>query len=445
MISRMHELELQVEKMAFEGRAIARWGRFVIFVEGALPGERVLARITKRKRRHAYAELAKVLAPSPHRVKPPCPMFSQCGGCMFQNMEYAAQIEMKQQVLIESLHGVPFPHEALQPILPCEPVFHFRNKMVFAFGMENGQPVTGLHARGDWQRVVSASTCLLQSPEAAAIVADAAAFVRERAIPVWDDLSQTGLLRHLVIREGKHTRERMIHLHAAEWHASLESLAERLAPHGTTLLVSAHRNVPEAAPDEATRVVKGDGIIHERLNHLLFEVGPTTFFQTNTLQAERMFAMLQAWAQETGAQCAVDLYSGTGPIAAHLSSVAARVLAVESNAASVDTARRNFAANGITNVEILCGEVERHGPGLFPKDCDLIVVDPPRPGLHRKAVDMLLASQVKNLFYVSCNPATLARDLKWLTGGGYRITRIQPIDLFPHTFHIETAVALQRA
>ncbi|OQA26009.1 MAG: 23S rRNA (uracil-C(5))-methyltransferase RlmCD [Verrucomicrobia bacterium ADurb.Bin345] len=440
----MTQQELTTEKMAFEGRAIARQGRFVIFVEGALPGERVLAELTRRKRRHAFARTVEVLDASPHRVPAPCPVFDECGGCAFQQMNYAAQIEMKQSVLVESLHGVPGIGEALQPLLPSESIFHFRNKMVFAFGMREGQPVLGLHRRGDWQTIVPSDTCILESPEAAAIVRDTIAFVRQRGIPVWDDHTRSGLLRHLVVREAKRTGQRMLHLHVAAEDPAIQDFVPILEGRCDTLLVSAHLSVPEAAPTECTRILKGSGFIREQLNGFSFEIGPSTFFQTNTLQAERMFSILIEWIRDMNPAAAVDLYAGTGPIAIHLSAVAKQVFAIESNPESVAMARRNFELNGLRNITVLCAEVEKTGAAAFPSPCDLLVVDPPRPGLHKKAVDVLLAVAPKTLVYISCNPATLARDLKLLCDGGYGIERVQPVDLFPHAFHIETMVLLRK-
>lgn len=234
----------------------------------------------------------------------------------------------------------------------------------------------------------------------------------------------------------------MIQIHTAAWHSALDELAEHLASHCTTLLISAHLNVPEAAPENATRVLKGSGLIHEKLNDMTFEIGPATFFQTNTWQAERMFAELVEWAESLRPSLAVDLYAGTGPIAAHLSRIVSHIIAIESNPASVRAARRNFALNGIENVRIECGKVEKHTGFSIPDTCDLVVVDPPRPGLHPQAMARLLTMRPRALIYISCNPATLARDLKRLTSEHYTIERIQPVDLFPHAFHIETMVLL---
>ena len=438
------ELELTTEKMAAEGVAIARQNRFVIFVDGALPGEKVRAEITKRKRNHAFARVLEVLEPSPHRVTAPCPVFGECGGCSFQHMDYPAQIAMKRDVLIESLYGVPGVPGIVRESITADSPFWFRNKMVFAFGVQNGETVLGMHRKGQWHSVVSAEACMLQSKESNEIIRRVLAFVKERGIAVFNDEKNEGFLRHLVVREGKHTGERMIHLHAVQAHPAFDSLPRVLDDLCSTFLVSYHRNVPEAAPADKTSVLKGSGQISDKLNDFKFEIGPSTFFQTNTLQAEKLFGVVRAWAAETKPKNAVDLYAGTGPIGMFLSTVAEKVVCIESHPSSVEMARRNIEFNGLKNIEIICVEAEKAGPDVFPKPTDLVVVDPPRPGLHKKAVELLLSVNAPHLIYVSCNPATLTRDLKLLVAGGYAVEAIQPVDMFPHTFHIETVARLRR-
>jgi len=439
------ELELTTEKMAFEGRAIARQNRFVIFVDGALPGEKVRAIITLRKRRHAYARVTGILEPSPHRRAAPCPVFGDCGGCAFQQMDYAAQIRMKRDVLAESLHGVPGLPGCIGEIIGAESPFHFRNKMGFAFGVHGGQPVIGLHRRGDWRGIVDARDCLLQSPESNEILRRVLRFATEHRIPVFDDETGEGCLRHVVVREGKHTGERMVHLHAAVPHPAIEEMPAVLDALCTTFLASYHEKAPEEAPEDRTFVLAGSGLIHERLNGLLFEIGPATFFQTNTRQAERLFSLIADIARPLRPKVAVDLYAGTGPIAMHLSPVAERVLGIESNEASVARARRNIEINGLRNVEVCCIEAEKTPASVFPNPCDLVVVDPPRPGLHRRAVESVVAARPRSLVYVSCNPATLARDLKLFVEAGFSLVSVQPLDMFPHAFHIEAVATLHGA
>lgn len=437
------ELELITEKMAAEGVAIARQNRFVIFVDGALPGEKIRAEITQRKRNHAFARVLEVLEPSPHRVTAPCPVFGQCGGCSFQHMDYPAQIAMKRDVLIESLYGVPGVPGIVRESITADSPFYFRNKMVFAFGIQNGETVLGLHRKGQWHSVVPAETCMIQSKESNEILRRVLAFVKEHGIAVFDDEKNEGFLRHLVVREGKHTGERMIHLHAVQPHPAFDQLPGVVDDLCSTFLASYHRNVPEAAPADKTIVLKGSGQISDRLNQFQFEIGPSTFFQTNTLQAEKLFSVIRAWAAETKPKNAVDLYAGTGPIGMFLSAVAEKVVCIEARADSVAMAQRNIEFNGLKNIDILCVEAEKAGPDVFPKPTDLIVVDPPRPGLHKRAMQLLFSVNAPNLIYVSCNPATLARDLKLLVEGGYAVEAIQPVDMFPHTFHIEAVVKLK--
>ncbi len=437
-------LELTTEKMVFEGKALARQGRFVVFIEGALPGEKVLAEVTRRKRTFAEARVKQVLEPSPHRQTPPCPAFGVCGGCAFQHMAYPAQLRMKRDVLIESLHGVPGVPDNVRDILGVDDPVYFRNKMVYAFGTQEGRTVLGLHERGDWRSVVLTNICLLQSPEANEIINRTLEFVRRHQLPVFDDRAGTGLLRHLVIREGKHTGERMVHLHAVEFDPRFDELPGALGELCTTFVVSAHRTVPEQAPAAQTRVLTGPGIITEKLNEFRFEIGPPTFFQTNTRQAERLFEVVRSWAGELRAATAVDLYAGTGPIAIHLGAAAGKVVGIESVEESVRMARRNIELNAARNVEMLCAEVGKAPADSLPAGTDLVVVDPPRAGLHKKAMKLLLAAGAPHLIYVSCNPATLARDLKLFVEGGYTVETIQPVDMFPHTFHIEAVARLKR-
>ncbi|MFH0954075.1 MAG: 23S rRNA (uracil(1939)-C(5))-methyltransferase RlmD [Verrucomicrobiota bacterium] len=438
----MQEIELTTEKMAFEGRAIARQNRFVIFVEGALPGEKVLAEVTQRKRNHAFARVTRVLEAAPYREQPPCAAYGECGGCSFQQASYSAQLQIKRDVLLESLYGVPGVPELVLEIIGADSPFRFRNKMVFAFGTSEGQTVLGLHRRREWHSVILTDMCMLQSKESNEIIKRTLAFVKAYSLPVFDDVKNEGLLRNLVIREGKNTGQRMVHLHAAGPHPAFEQLPVALDGLCDTFVVSYHRNVPEDAPPEHTHVLKGKGFIEERLNDFTFEIGPSTFFQTNTKQAEKLFRVLADWAGKVRPKNAVDLYAGTGPIAIHLGAVAEKVVGIESNADSVKMAQRNIERNQIKNVEMMCVEVEKAGIRAFPTPTDLIVVDPPRAGLHKKAVELLLCVGAPNLFYVSCNPATLARDLKLLVAGGYGVDAIQPLDMFPHTFHIEAIVRL---
>ncbi|HBA85227.1 MAG TPA: 23S rRNA (uracil(1939)-C(5))-methyltransferase RlmD [Verrucomicrobia bacterium] len=440
----MKEVELVTEKMVFEGKALARMDRFVVFVEGALPGERVRAVITTKKRQFAAARVVEILEPSPHRKESDCPLFGECGGCTFRHCDYAAQLQFKQEVFTESMHGVQGVPERVQPILGMEPPAFYRNKMIFTFGQQEGVPVIGLHRRNNFYHIVHTDNCLLQSPESADIVRRTLEFVKSRQIPVFDERTKTGLLRTLMIREGKHTRQRLVQINATDYPAGIEQLTDIYGDLCDTLIVGLDRRVSGPPRPVELKILKGRGMIEEKLNGLTFEIRSETFFQTNTIQAERLFQELMKQVGTLRPKLALDLYSGVGPIAMHLSPVAEQVVGVESVDESVKAAEQNVARNGLQNVKMICAAVEKAGPDVLPSGADLVVVDPPRPGLHEKAVQKIVALAAENLIYISCNPATLARDLKLFTSSGYEVMHIQPIDMFPHTFHIEALTVLKK-
>lgn len=433
-----------VEKVVVGGKALARDNGFVIFIDGALPGEKVVARITLRKKKFAIARIEEILEASSCRREPYCPVFGKCGGCSALHVNYEAQLLLKQEILREALKTVPGGWKKIEPIWGMEQPCFYRNKMEFTFGLNAGQITLGLHRKGDFRSVVLTDQCLLQSPQSNEILKRTLEFARNRGLSAFDKKSQSGMLRHLTIREGKNTSQRMVHLFATQLHPSFQDLAEELQDLTTTFVVSLNRSLADAAQTDRMWVLRGSGIIQEQINGYLFNILPHTFFQTNTVQAEKMFAAIRDWANAIEPRLALDLYAGIGPIGFHLSSVAKKVLAVEANSAAAAIAEQNLKLNGIRNVSMLCGQVEKGLPSVEKEKLDLVVIDPPRTGLHKKALAKVLALSPPCIFYVSCNPATLARDLNIFWQSGYEIKKIQPIDMFPHTFHIETLVHLKR-
>jgi len=439
------ELELTIEKAVFEGHALARLGRHVIFVDGALPGERIRAVITSRRRRYAFARALEILEPSPDRCPAPCPVFGVCGGCAFLNFAYPAQCAMKRGFLQDALRAWPAAADKIADVLGMETPEFFRNKMVYSFGGTAEQLVLGMHRRGDFHAVVTAEHCVLQSPAARAIIRRVLAWARARGLAPFDERAKQGLLRDLTVREGKRTGQRLVLLTATAPQPDLATLPEVLGELADTVLLGFSPHAHNAARLTGTEVLKGAGHIEEQLNGLTFEIGPTMFFQTNTLQAERMFSTLAAWANELQPRVALDLYAGIGPIAFHLASPGRTVLAVESHPESVAAARRNQQRNRLPEIEWVTADVEKTPEAIFARQPELIVVDPPRTGLAPKAAERIAAAAAPHLIYVSCNPATLARDLPVWLRAGYVVERIQPVDMFPHAYHIECLVQFGRA
>jgi 23S rRNA (uracil1939-C5)-methyltransferase len=457
----LRELELDIEKIVHGGQGLARIAiprrpddpgtvhdRFVVFVDDVLPGERVVASVYQRKRSHAFARATQVLRASPDRVEADCPRFGRCGGCSFRHCRYAAQLPYKKAVLLEALHGVCDP-SLVQDVVPSPAQEDYRGKMVFAFGETlEGELRLGMHRRGSYIHVLDADCCRLQSAVSRELVRRVRGMAVAHGWHAFHEIQKTPGLRTLAIRESRATGERMAELSATEFPPGLaEAFLEAAGDLATSVILSLDRHLHGPPHADERTFLKGDGWMEEKLNDFRFRIGPDTFFQNNPAQAAALFARLRELARAGGKRkVALDLFSGTGPIAFHLADVAETVVAAETWAPSVFVAKENARLNGIANVRFLEADVNAaSAAALFPEKVDLVAVDPPRPGLSEDAVSAILALAPEEIFYVSCNPATLARDLKRFCGGGaYAVANVEPYDFFPHTFHLETLVRMER-
>ena len=441
------EIVVRTEKMVYGGQALARADRFVVFVDDALPNETVRARLYKKKKQFAFGRAVEILEPASERIPSDCPWTGDCGGCTFRHCAYPAQLRFKKEVLVESLHGVPGAQELVRDVVPAEQTQDYRNKMVFSFGATmEGELRLGLHRRGSFMHILPADGCWLQSEGSREIVRRVLALAKQLNVPAFHEIKKTSGLRTLTIREARGTNQRMVELVATTAYPGLaEHLLAILEDLADVVYFSIDTNIYGSARPEQRTVLKGSGHLEELLNGLRFRIGPDTFFQSNTAQAEKLFARLRELATLHGRPgVALDLFAGTGPIALHLASIADRVVAVESWEPSVLAARENLALNDVQNVDVLAADVNAALPEGLPAQIDLVVVDPPRPGLSPEAIAWIAAREPGAILYVSCNPSTLARDLKLFLQAPYRIEAVEPFDLFPHTFHLETLVLLRR-
>lgn len=446
----MQELIVKTEKIVHGGQALARADRFVVFVDDALPGETVRARLYKKKKSFAFARAVEVLEAAPERIPSDCALAGDCGGCTFRHCRYENQLAYKKQILFDALHGMPEAQALVRDVRPSPETEDYRNRMDFTFGRTlEGELRLGLHRRGSFIHILPANDCHLQSAASREIVRRTLAMAGDMGLPAFHEIKKTDGLRQLTVREGRNTGRRMVELVATREYPGLAGrFAAEMDGLADTILLARDTHIRGVPHPTERQVLKGDGTIEETLNGLRFRIGPDTFFQSNTPQAERLFARLVELAGETGngrPRTAIDLFAGTGPIAMHLGRVAERVWGAESWEPSVAAARENIRLNGLDNVEMAVADVNAAPPPGLPEHADLLVVDPPRPGLSPKAVEWILKRTPDTLVYVSCNPSTLARDLQlFLAGAPYRVAAVEPFDMFPHTFHLETLVVLQR-
>lgn len=461
------EVELTMEKFADRGKSLTRVGGYVVFVAGAVPGDRIRAKVFKRRKSFAEARLLEVLEPSELRTKERCEYFNSCGGCKWQHVQYEAQLEMKQQAVADALsHQGSFDLEALgievQPTIGADETYFYRNKMEFSFSanrwltdweiasgeeMDKGFAI-GLHVPGRFDKVLDLHACYLQSEWSAKLVNGVRAFAKERGWKPWDVRKHTGYLRHLVVRTPEHTDEKMVVLvTSAEDDERIQQFADFLQkdfPEVTTLINTINSTPAQTAFGEKMNTIFGSGVVHDKLGKHTFEIAANAFFQTNTLQAEKLYEVAAEYGDFKPTDLVYDLYCGAGTISMYISDKVDRVVGVELIEEAVANAKANASANGVENCTFVTGDmlklftpdfVEEHGTP------DVLIVDPPRAGMHPKVVKQIAALKPERIVYVSCNPQTQARDLEQL-GDAYKIEAVQPVDLFPHTHHVENVVKL---
>ncbi len=419
---------------AYGGNGVARLNGFVVFVRRGLPGDVVRARVTRVKRNHAEALALEVVEAGAPRVDAPCEHYPACGGCRFQDLAYEAQLEAKAAQVDEALRRIGRVDDPpLEPIVPAESQFHYRNKMEYSFTATPDGPALGFHRAGRWDEVLDIGKCWLTTDLGNAIRAAVRDWARANTLQAYDQAEHTGFLRHLVVREGRNTNQALVQLVTAPGRldadgfvAALERFPEVRSIHWSV------NDRPAEVTNLPTQLLHGVDAIEEELCGLRFLVRPNAFLQTNTAMAERIYELAREFAGLTGEESVYDLYCGIGTIGLMMARDALTVWGIEVSEESVACALENADLNGIANAAFYAGP-------------DVAVVDPPRAGLSGKALRRLARLEPQRIVYVSCNPTTLAGNVKELEAEwGYRLMRARPVDMFPHTPHIETVALLER-
>jgi 23S rRNA (uracil1939-C5)-methyltransferase len=445
------ELELRVDSLAYGGSGVTRHDGFVVFVRGGVPGDDVRARITKVKRGFAEGVVTEVVGRSQERVEAPCRHFGMCGGCRFQDLGYDAQVREKERQVRDALVRIGrFVDPPLEPIVPATSQFRYRNKLEYSFTQTDAGVDLGFHRAGRWDEVIGIEECLLTTDIGNAIRLAVRDWAREERLEPYDQSSGIGYLRHLVVREGRNTGQALVVLVTAPGErfeaGYLVDVLQRFPE--VRSIHWAINDTPAEQTNLPTRLLWGDEAIEEELLGLRFRVRPSAFLQTNTEMAERLYELARAYAQLQGAENVYDLYCGTGTIGLALAGGAAAVWGLEISEEAVACAIENAELNGIGNARFYAGNVGQTIEELREEagTPDVVVVDPPRAGLAGKALRRTGALRAPRIVYVSCNPTTLASDLQVLRDEfGYRLERCRPVDMFPHTPHVESVSALTLA
>ncbi|TBL68219.1 23S rRNA (uracil(1939)-C(5))-methyltransferase RlmD [Paenibacillus thalictri] len=510
---------MDIVGIGHEGEGVGRVNGFTLFVQGALPSERVRVKVVKVKKQYGYAKLLEVLRPSPDRVSPPCSIYKQCGGCQLQHLSYEAQLKVKRQMVVDNLerigkltvasavaesgeygasvvpgtdannvlklpgdsrvqadlaaernegsvsesNSVPYSVGGssadtssmdqgivVYPTLGMSDPWRYRNKAQVPIGMEEGGLVGGFYAQSS-HRIIDMEACLIQHEQNDAVVAAVKRIARELNIRPYNEETGRGLLRHVMARHGLNTGEIMVVLvtngeqipHCDE----LVGLIRRDVPAVRSICQNINIRTTNVIFGDTTKVLWGEEVIYDTIGDTRFAISARSFYQVNPVQTEVLYSKALEYAGLTGGETVIDAYCGIGTISLFLARHAGEVYGVEIVEEAIDDARRNAELNGIRNVQFEAGPAEEVIPAWHRAGvrADVIVVDPPRKGCDATLLETILAMRPERVVYVSCNPSTLARDLRILEDGGYSTAAVQPVDMFPHTTHVENVALLVRS
>ena len=440
-------VEVAIADLSDSGEGVGRLEQRVVFVPDTVPGDRILARLIRVKPQYARGKMHQLIVASPDRVRPNCIVADKCGGCQWQAVRYEQQLAAKQNQVIQALERIGgLSHPPVSPILAAPFPLDYRNKVTYPLAVSaSGQIQVGYYQKGS-HRLVNLNQCPVQDPNFNPFLVGVKQTIQQQGWTVYDEKRHQGQLRHLSLRIGRRTGEILLTLVVTDW--QLPGIADQAAawlaqyPQLVGVLLNCNPGRTNAIFGPETRCIAGQPYLRETFAGLQFQIGADTFFQVYTEQAETLLQSILTELQLQGTEQVVDAYCGVGTLTLPLAQHAGQVIGLERQAEAVAQARINAELNQLTNVRFQVDQVE-DGLSRLSARPDIVVLDPPRKGCDRATLDSLLLLQPQRLVYISCKPATLARDLKLLIQGGYHLTKVQPADFFPQTAHVEAAAFLE--
>jgi 23S rRNA (uracil1939-C5)-methyltransferase len=457
-IRKSDTVELWIDRMAYGGKGIAHLDGLVVFVEGAIPGDRVMARVFRKKKDYAEAKPEELLDPSPDRINASCPYSGYCGGCTFQHLRYEKQLEYKKGHIKDAMYRIgAIDNVLVHDVIPSDRIYGYRNKMEFSFsdrcwlpaeeyakGEREGGFGLGLHMPGTFFKVMDIDACLLQHDAGNLILNEVKRCVKESGVPVYGLKSHRGFWRFLTLRYSTAFDEWLVNLVTSEEdRGAVMPLSEALCK-GFDKIKTVVNNIntrkAAVASGEREIILTGEGYIRDMIGPHTFQVSANSFFQTNSSGAGRLYEKVVEYAELEGHEVVLDLYCGTGTIPIFLSKKAKEVIGMEVVGAAVQDAERNCISNDALNCRFILGDIRETLPDIRFKP-DVLIIDPPRAGIHEDILKGIMSMAVKKVVYVSCNPATMARDIGRISDR-YLVKEIQPVDMFPHTYHIEAVAKM---
>lgn len=446
-LQKNQQFQIQIIDIGTSGEGVGKIEDFIVFVPGTLPGDTIEVRLLKVKKSYGYGKMIKLVIPSPIRTNPKCSIANQCGGCQLQHMNYYAQLEWKTKKVRETLKRIGKLEDVLvSETLGMQHPYLYRNKAQYPIRMVDGEIQIGFYAQNS-HRIVPMEKCEIQQPIHDQIRESVKQFLKEYKISIYNEEKHKGLVRHLLIKTGYHTKEVMVVLvingkeipHQEAFVKMLRSI-----PEITSIMLNHHKEKTNVILGRECTLLWGKPYLVDKIKDLSFQIAPLSFFQVNPIQTERLYEIALNFAALTGKEIVWDAYCGIGSISLFLAKKAKHVYGVEIVPEAIENARENAKRNGMTNTSFYVGKAEEVIPNCYKEGikADVMVVDPPRKGCDQKLLETLVQMAPKRIVYVSCDVATLARDLHYLTQEGYKVDRVQPVDMFPMTTHVETVVLM---
>ncbi|WP_368182278.1 23S rRNA (uracil(1939)-C(5))-methyltransferase RlmD [Anaerotruncus rubiinfantis] len=449
MLQKNQIIDLAVTDMTHEGSGVGHYEGMAVFVPASAVGDCLRVRILKVNKTHCFGKIEQVMSPSPDRVETDCPVSRRCGGCVFQHVSYAAQLRYKQHFVQSNLERIGGFSLLTEPIEPSPQIDGYRNKAQYPVRMQKGKLAAGFFAPRTHE-VIDCHSCLLQPPGFQGILESVLSFAEKYGVLAYDELSGQGLLRHVYLRCGQQSGEIMVCLvvngsglpHEKELVGTLRACN----PSIVSILLNENTRNTNVILGQRTRLLYGKDHITDTLCGVRFDLSPHAFYQVNNPGAERLYGVAEEYASLTGEETVLDLYCGAGTIGLSLAGRCKQVIGVEIVAQAVENAASNAQKNGITNARFLCADAVQAAKRLAAEGVrpDVIILDPPRKGCEAALLDTVAGMSPQRIVMVSCNSATMARDCKILAGKGYTLVRCRPVDMFPHTAHVETVVLLSK-
>ena len=451
MLSKDKMYVVEIVDIGPGGVGIGKFEGFTVFVDGGLVKDKIKVKITKSKKNYAVGEIVEILEPSPYRVERKCSKeLKECGGCQIQELDYKEQLNLKTNEVKQVISRIgKLDDVVIHNALGMEEPFRYRNKAQFPIQKVDGVPVIGFYKKKSHD-IIPTNQCIIQHDVNDKIIKIIKTYIRAYKVSIYDEKTHTGVLRHLVTKVGFTTKEVMVVLVAngrkLPYLNELASVLKENIPGFKTLVVNVNREKTNVILGNENRVIYGDGKINDNIGDLVFEISPLSFFQVNPVQTEVLYNKALEYANLGENDTVFDIYCGIGTISLFLAQKAKKVYGIEIVEEAIKDAKINANINNLDNVEFYVGKAEEVVPKMYKqgKRANVVVVDPPRKGCDEKVLDTIISMQPDRVVYVSCNPSTLARDLNYLDERGYKCLEVQPVDMFPHSVHVECVVLMSR-